>query len=262
MRLQISARSHVGRVRRKNEDNLCFLGRTLPEQKLENYILNAVVPLKKPVLLGVFDGMGGYSCGELASAVTAQIAAERTGDIGVADAQTLLSGICHEANLAVCQKMREADGSLMGTTASMLFFQKRTYTLCNIGDSPVFQYRKGQLVPIHQEHTERATYEKITGKKADPNRKFRLTQNIGMFPDEIMIEPYCATGKPKAGDVYLICSDGITDMVSPAQITETIKHCVTAAEIAQSLENQALAAGGRDNATVICIRILRDLWGK
>jgi protein phosphatase len=158
--------------------------------------------------------------------------------------------------------MCDADGMLMGTTASMLYFQKRAYTLCNIGDSPVFRYRHGQLTQIHQEHTERATYESVTGKKAEPGKKFRLTQNIGIFPDEITIEPYCAVGDLKPGDIYLICSDGITDMVSSAQIIETLNAQPTAADIAQSLEEQALAAGGKDNATIICIRVLRSLWGR
>lgn len=262
MRLQISARSHVGKVRTKNEDNFCVSGRILPENKSENYIHNSEVRLKQPVFLGVFDGMGGYANGERASFVTARIACARTEGASFGAAEQLLTDICVEANLAVCQEMRDADGSRMGTTASMLLFEKKKITLCNIGDSPIFRFRKGLLEELHQEHTERATYESVTGKPAPAGKKFRLTQNIGLFPDEILIEPYCATDDLKPGDIYLICSDGITDMVEPAQIMEILNTQKSAEAVAQCLEEHALAAGGKDNATVICIRVLRGFWHK
>ena len=147
----------------------------------------------------------------------------------------------------------------MGTTAAMLLFDKRKYTLCNVGDSPIFRFRAGRLEEIHQEHTERATYESVTGKPAPAGKKFRLTQNIGMFPEEITIEPYCAEGDLNIGDIYLICSDGITDMVPPAKMMEILLANKTTEAIAQSLEEEALAAGGKDNATVVCIRVVRGL---
>ncbi len=258
MKFQISARSHVGLVRNKNEDNFCVSGKILPEQKPENYIYNCSVSARKPVFVGVFDGMGGYSAGERASFVMAQIAGVRTQNPET-EPERLLADICMEANLAVCREMAQSEGLRMGTTASMLMLQKKKYTICNIGDSPVFRFRKGLLEEIHQEHTERATYESVTGKPAPAGKKFRLTQNIGMFPDEILIEPYCATEDLMPGDVYLICSDGITDMVSPAQMLEILKTHKDVDVITHSLEERALAAGGKDNATVICIRVTRGL---
>ena len=99
----------------------------------------------------------------------------------------------------------------------------------------------------------------MTGKPAPAGKKFRLTQNIGMFPEEITIEPYCAEGDLNIGDIYLICSDGITDMVPPAKMMEILLANKTTEAIAQSLEEEALAAGGKDNATVVCIRVVRGL---
>ena len=258
MKFQISARSHVGLVRNKNEDNFCVSGMILPEQKPENYIYNCSISARKPVFVGVFDGMGGCSAGERASFVMAQIAGVRTQNQET-EPEQLLMDICMEANLAVCREMAQSEGLRMGTTASMLMLQKKKYTICNIGNSPVFRFRKGLLEEIHQEHTERATYESVTGKPAPAGKKFRLTQNIGMFPDEILIEPYCATEDPMPGDVYLICSDGITDMVPPTEMLEILKTCKDVDVITRSLEERALAAGGKDNATVICIRVTRGL---
>ena len=259
MQLQISARSHVGKVRKKNEDNFCVLDMILPEEKTENYQWSTRTRLKKPVFLGVFDGMGGYSKGERASFLMARIACRMAGETEGASASQLLTDICMTSNLAVCQEMRGPEGCQMGTTAAMLLFDKRKYTLCNVGDSPIFRFRAGRLEEIHQEHTERATYESVTGKPAPAGKKFRLTQNIGMFPEEITIEPYCAEGDLNIGDIYLICSDGITDMVPPAKMMEILLANKTTEAIAQSLEEEALAAGGKDNATVVCIRVVRGL---
>ena len=254
MRLDASARSHVGKVRRKNEDNLCFCGEILPEEKLNEIMMTQRFFSKKPVFFGVFDGMGGYTAGERASYAMAQLAQEMCVQESVTDPTQRLLQLCDDANLAVCQMMRNDDGSRMGTTASMLYFHQKRFTLCNIGDSPVFLFRRNELSQIHQEHTERATYEAVTGRPADPQRKFRLTQNIGMFPDEIMIEPYCAEGEVLPGDVFLICSDGITDMVQPAEILEILRSATCADQITAALLERALEAGGKDNATVICIR--------
>lgn len=250
LRLTASARSHIGKVRSKNEDNLCMNDQILPENKENECILTH--RSRTTGFFGVFDGMGGYAAGERASFVMAQLAQQICGEKVYEPVQRLLK-LCDDANLAVCQQMRDYDGSRMGTTASMLYFQKRTFTLCNIGDSPIFLYRNGRLTQIHQEHTERATYEAVTGRPADPKKKFRLTQNIGMFPDEIVIEPYCVQGKVLPGDIFLICSDGITDMVQPPQIIEVLRTQSTADAITKELVTLALDAGGKDNATVICV---------
>lgn len=265
LRLNASARSHLGNVRKKNEDNLFFCGTILPEEKQDAYILTQRCDTKAPLLFGVFDGMGGYSAGERASFLMAELAQSICEGSASNPTERLLR-LCDEANLAVCQEMRNHDGSRMGTTASMLYFYKNTFTLCNIGDSPIFLYRDGMLSQIHQEHTERATYEAVTGRPADPRKKFRLTQNVGMFPDEIAIEPYCAEGKLLPGDIFLICSDGITDMVQPPEIIEILRSEKDSESITHRLLEAALAAGGKDNATVICVcveqRWMKKLLGK
>ncbi len=256
MYLKIAASSHPGKVRAKNEDNLYFLGRHLPEQNTGLEPVSGTAKLNKPVLLGVFDGMGGYAAGEKASCLMAELTA-RTCAAAPRDMvpRAFMMALCQEANLGVCQMMYDHDGARMGTTASMLCLRKKEYTLCNIGDSPIFLLRAGALAEISMEHTERGIYESITGKKADPKRKFRLTQNIGMFPDEIAIEPYCTEGKLQKGDVFLICSDGITDMVERDEIRDILSRESDPQKTVEELTRRALENGGKDNATAICIRV-------
>lgn len=256
MWLQISARSHTGSVRAGNEDNLCIQGRILPEFKTENYVLADWSSMRKPLFLGIFDGMGGFEHGERASFLMAELAAKFWKKKGACPRERLLD-ICHRANLAVCDEMRGPEGCNMGTTASMLSIENGRFTLCNVGDSPIFLFRDGSLREISYEHTERATFERVTGKKADPKRKFRLTQNIGMFPEEILIEPYCTEGDIQCNDLFLLCSDGITDMVDVQKLEQILQEGKDPAAITKRLEDAALAAGGRDNATVICAKIVK-----
>lgn len=256
MYLKIAASSHPGKVRVKNEDNLYFLGHHLPEQNAGLEPVSSTAKLNKPVLLGVFDGMGGYAAGEKASCLMAKLVSEACA-AAPRDMvpRAFMLALCEKANLGVCRLMYDNDGTRMGTTASMLCLGKKTYTLCNIGDSPIFLLRSGVLTEISMEHTERSIYESITGKKADPKRKFRLTQNIGMFPDEIAIEPYCAEGKLQKGDVFLLCSDGITDMVERDEITQILVCRTDPQKAVEELTRRALENGGKDNATAICLRV-------
>ena len=254
MRLLAAACSHVGKVRRKNEDNLCFGGEILPELKEEACFLQRD-PVKEEIpFFAVFDGMGGYAGGERASWLMAELAQQMCAGSDRPLTKERLLQLCFDANEAVCDEMERSGYAHMGTTASMLYFGRKTYTLCNIGDSPVFRFREGMLTAIHQEHTERSVYEAVTGRTAEPGRKFRLTQNIGLPSDEVLIERYVCEDKLKAGDVFLICSDGITDMVPVSRIISVLKQVKDPSVIARYLLELALEAGGKDNATVICIR--------
>ena len=259
MRLQAAVLSNAGKVREKNEDNFYFNGEFMPAVNQGMDAHQEWVFLEKPALFGVFDGMGGYAAGERASNMTAQAADrlwqdwDRTGT--PAD---LMERICMEANSVVCDAMEAEHGRRMGSTASMLMFDNEQYHVCNIGDSPIFLLRQGKLWEISMEHTERWTCEKVTGQKAPPKKKFRLTQNIGIFEDEMAIEPYCSDGPIQMGDVFLICSDGVTDMLDQEQVQEILSKPLPTGEMIRQLLAGALEAGGKDNITAICLRVCLD----
>ena len=259
MRLQAAVLSNAGRVREKNEDNFYYNGEFMPAMNQGTEAHQTWVPLENPALFGVFDGMGGYAAGERASYMTADAADrlwkawDRTGTPA-----ELMERICMEANSVVCDAMEAEHGRRMGSTASMLMFDETQYHLCNIGDSPIFLLRDGKLWEISMEHTERWTFEKVTGQKAPEKKKFRLTQNIGIFEDEMAIEPYCTSGPIQKGDVFLICSDGITDMLDREQVQEILSKPMPTQAMIQQLLDGALAAGGKDNITAICLRVCLD----
>lgn len=261
MKITAAGISHTGLIREKNEDNLYFFDRFLEEdhEGTESVFEYSGTTGDKPLLFGVFDGMGGYAKGERASFLTAQLAGRyakicRNQPSGT-DMEVIgdcLRDLCYEANRLVCREMEE-NREKMGTTASMLCFSGKEAALCNIGDSPVFLLRDGVLEEISEEHTQRAMYEKLLGKEHVGTRKFPLTQCIGIPEREMRIRPYLSIDEVRSGDRFLICSDGLTDMVDTEDIRELLLGDLSRKALLEKLVEEALDQGGRDNITILLI---------
>lgn len=259
MRYQVAAQSLCGKVRKNNEDNFCLHDQILPLSHGDSNLIKKVVTLEVPHLLGVFDGMGGYNDGETASyltALTAQKYADKL-DNGSGLARTLID-LCMEANDKVCDT---AKGNKMGTTCAMLCLSGSRYVVCNVGDSSIFLVRKGQMKQITVDHNQRATYEKATGKVAPPDQKFKLTQCIGIPKEDMLIEPYVGEGILQKGDAFVLCSEGITDMLDKSVIKDVVNGSDSAEAMATEMMRLALLAGGKDNLTVICVKV-EEKWGR
>lgn len=259
MKIQASVISHPGSCRRENEDNFCFNGKMLKGNTTRRPI-GFKTKRNVPVLMGVFDGMGGLKAGERASFLAAQTACVALKKIKEAEEfDKWQIDICKKANKLVCSEMREIYKQRIGTTASMLCFNDGQYYLCNIGDSPILLFREGKLQTIFQEHTERANQVLVRGTEAGIfQKKYKLTQHIGIFEEEMEIEPFVCFGKLCDGDRFLIASDGLTDMVEEERIRTVLEEKKSSEKTVERLLDDALANGGRDNITIICIDIESD----
>ena len=256
MNLTVTMVSHAGKVRRKNEDNLYINGMTLPQQNGGLTAQSLRCDTSAPRLYGVFDGMGGYAAGERASYLAVEtVNQQAASQLQIMPPDQLLPQLCMMANDRICEEMLQGSNERIGTTASMLHFHHDRYTVCNVGDSPIYLLRNGVLQTIHMEHSERANYERITGQQAPANKKFRLTQNIGIFTTEMLIEPYCNAGQLQVGDSFLICSDGLSDMVSPDAIVSILKQSISDQRKVDTLLQAALNNGGKDNITILLITV-------
>ena len=206
----------------------------------------------KPFLLGIFDGMGGEEHGEIASQLSACCARDMYADISKHPLKTMLSfdgeeflrEIIRKANRAVCEYAEKNKIRSMGTTAAMLLFERKCIHVCNIGDSRIYRIAGGTIEQISKDHVS----VKIQGRKP------ALSQCIGIPEDEMLLQPYCTRVQYKAGDKYLICSDGITDMLENDVICDIISKN-NAEKAAKLLLQAALDAGGIDNTTAIVIEI-------
>ena len=240
---------HMGKVRNNNEDNFWCCGETLAEEHQGiDHVGTGCVPQSDLPLLAVFDGIGGESCGEVAS----YLAAQSCGDFYRKnkrklreDPRNFLEEACAEMNRAVCGYSRENRIQSMGTTAALLAFGRDGVFGCNLGDSRIYQARNGQFRQISSDHV-------LGGMMFG---KAPLIQFVGIPEESMKLEPSIVREESAAGIRYLICSDGITDMLADGEIADILAREVPVEETVGILLDRALKKGGRDNATLILCEI-------
>lgn len=191
-------------------------------------------------MFAVFDGMGGEACGEIASFVAASHSQLFARD------KTEYEEYLYELSELLNEKVREETEArslvLMGTTAAMVQFCGTDIYVLNAGDSRVYRLLKHELKQLSVDHIAIGY-----GGKA-------ITKFLGLPGDE-KLRPYIATGEYKAGDVYLLCSDGVTDMLTDQEILTLIDNKKSPGESCRDLIAAAMANGGVDNATAILLRV-------
>lgn len=251
--IEAACGSSIGKVRRNNEDNFLFDGNCLPQQNRGQMPpLNLYGAFEGNMYMAVFDGMGGMDYGEVASATAAEGIKQLTQNSNFLPEK--LEDICLQANRAVWDVQTALGTHNVGTTLAMLCFHNDQVHAVNIGDSRIFGLRGERLVQISYDHTDEAYLK----EKGIVGRKPKLTQYLGMDPGQVRLEPHLATGTLREGDVYLICSDGLTDMLDDETIRQFLTASGTASACVEDLIVAALEKGGHDNVTVIVCRILEQ----
>lgn len=265
MQLKIKAAvgTHVGKVRRNNEDNFYLNGyiRSDISQCEASYQWSG-----KTIrfLAAVADGMGGEDRGETASL----IAVERLAPCDLAKLPDAAIDCIQEANRKICTEIEHNGGKRMGSTLAALYIDQGQAVCCNIGDSRVYHLRDGVFTQLSVDHNRAWSMVEmgvLTREQAaqHPSRH-ELTQHLGIFEDEFMIEPaFSAPVSLQEGDRFLLCSDGLTDMVSENQLSELLSESGSPEEQVSKLIQLALDRGGRDNITALVVQLHRrpDLFG-
>jgi PPM family protein phosphatase len=226
-------RTDVGRQRSTNEDSLVL----------------------QPPFFAVADGMGGARAGEVASAMAAE-AFEGASDAGEA-AEAQLARILREANrriydLAVTDDSRRG----MGTTLTAAKIHDEEVSLGHVGDSRAYRMRDGELEQITRDHSLVAELERsgqITPEAAEhhPQRSI-ITRALGPEPD-VEVDTYTLSGRD--GDLFLLCSDGLTSMISDDEVAAILRTSSTLDAAADALIKAANQSGGKDNITVVLFRL-------
>ncbi|MFD9004907.1 Stp1/IreP family PP2C-type Ser/Thr phosphatase [Streptomyces sp. NPDC059582] len=234
--LRFAAGSHKGMIREGNEDS-GYAG---------------------PRLLAIADGMGGAAAGEVASSEAISTIVALDEDIPGSDVLTSLGTAVQRANDQL-RAMVEEDPQLegMGTTLTALLWTGQRLGLVHVGDSRAYLLRDGVLTQITQDHTwvQRLVDEgRITEEEATthPQRSL-LMRALGSGEH---VEPDLSIREVRAGDRYLICSDGLSGVVSHQTMEETLASYQGPQETVQELIQFALRGGGPDNITVIVADVL------
>ena len=256
MAVKYSARSHVGKVRENNEDNLFVDGIILSPETCDcPFEIDGSTSL--PAIFAVCDGMGGEENGELASLLAVQTLSSISERIKSAAPEEL-----NEAIQSYVEKVNEAIHSALsehnartGTTLALVIAAESMIHCFSIGDTRIYNLQESVFRQISNDHTLAA--EQIRNGAAASNQAIigndrnKLTRCIGIG-DECIAESY----PPIIGKCrILICSDGLTDMVSMAEIKNLLCISERTTDAANSLLYSALKNGGNDNVTLIVIDI-------
>ncbi len=226
--------SNIGLRRKKNQDNLIVNNEILPQIHESIEIKKGSVFTKEKQIFGVFDGLGGEKEGEVASYIAANTFKEN---------KKALEDNCMLANRNVCDYMDDNEIDYMGTTAAILSFEDNEIEMLNLGDSKIYRISENTISQISVDHVD------IAYGKAKP----ALYQYIGIRPYELLIEPEIKNIKYKENDKYLICSDGLSDMLSEKEIEDIV--CKNNEKVANVLLQEALNKGAKDNITFIFIAL-------
>ena len=238
--------SDVGRIRPLNEDYHRVWQFPLADGEL--------------TLLAVADGMGGAAAGEVASEMAVQIVLreiKEVADVGDGSATKILGEALKLANRAIHDRtITEVDKQGMGTTASVLLLAENRYLIGQVGDSRVYLLRDGTLRQITKDHSfvqEQVDAGLLTPEQARVHPYSNvITRCVGAGME---VTPDIYFGNLQSGDLILLASDGLTGMLSDADIRERLSSGRDLHEICRSLVNDSNARGGIDNVTVVLLKI-------
>jgi protein phosphatase len=206
-------------------------------------------------LFVVADGMGGAQAGEVASRVAAEAFAAGLPEGGPIEER--LAARVRAANREIHRLSREdRERAGMGTTLTAAYVLDDEIALAHVGDSRAYLWRDGELTRLTRDHSlvdELVRRGKLTEAEAaeHPQRSI-ITRALGPEPD---VEVDTRTYRARDGDVLLLCSDGLTSMVSEERIAQLLAEAGPLAAAGAALVDAANAAGGRDNITVVLARL-------
>lgn len=238
MRLECAARTDQGKIRTSNEDS-CVAN---PGTKL----------------FLVADGMGGHAAGEVASRITAAVMEEIVCGAGPGTPMPdLLMRAVQTANTRVYETQRAcSEYRGMGSTLTALAFNESCYYIAQVGDSRAYLLRGNRLIQLTRDHSlVWPLYESGILTKDDIShhpQKNLITRSVGTQPH---VEPEIQSGEALSGDVFLLCSDGLTDVLYDRDILEILTEKPDVQQASDCLIQAANARGGPDNITVVVVRV-------
>ena len=261
IRLIAAACSDRGCRRLNNEDNFCLNGQYMARGEMDQGGLFCK-EVGVPALFAVCDGMGGEEAGEEASLLAAQMCARYLED-GISSKKRELSDFFMSGCISVF-KQAQKNNNRSGSTVSLIIADDEGIHAANMGDSRIYRMTDKSFTQISEDHTEvqRLLKKGVITKaqiKTHPKRHV-IRQYWGMPLSIAPFSPYFSPSIPYvSGDRYLICSDGLTDMLEDRQIELVLRQNKSISEICQDLISEALRHGGKDNVTVIVLEIHDDI---
>ena len=212
----------------------------------------------EPPLYAIADGMGGAQAGEVASGLAAAVLSEAGGE---EQGEERVASLIQEANRRVFRRSSEdAAASGMGTTMTVALVDAADDTIAfgHVGDSRAYRIRDGELEQLTDDHSlvgELVRSGRLSPEEAESHpQRAVITRALGTEPD-VDVDTFTVEAEPD--DIYLLCSDGLTDMISAKEIHRLVADAGDLDAAGRSLVSAANAGGGEDNITVVLFQIGR-----
>lgn len=235
--------SDIGQIRENNED----AWKAIPEKNV--FVLA--------------DGMGGHSAGEIAAQESVdryESLVQKKNKLTTENAKLFLSNVIQEVNSFVfrlSRRDRELYG--MGTTLCSVLFVDQAMFFAHVGDSRIYQYRKGKLSQLTEDHSlvqELLDLGELNTRQAKEfTQRNVITRAIGT---EISVEPTVDFREIQFGDLILLCSDGLSDLVSNREIERILGLSASIEQKVELFVQSANRRGGNDNVTAILLEVNKD----
>jgi serine/threonine protein phosphatase PrpC len=241
----VSALSHPGLLRERNEDSLVAGPWTLCATVTESP-QTLVFPLGTPLVVAVADGLGGHPGGDVASALVVR----RIASVGPAlSSENAIRDAVHACNRAVYDAVAGGAGdelATMGTTIAGTVVRPGSLLAFNVGDSRVFAASRDGLRQVSVDDS----------PPLEPGQRTTsiVTQCLGGSRAYRSVQPHVTAESLSGGDRYLVCTDGLTDPVPPEVLEEVLRE-YDDGRAAFELWKAAIAAGGPDNITLAVVRV-------
>lgn len=244
-KITLACKTDLGRVRENNEDKFEFY---IPEEAHRLASRGAVFV--------VCDGMGGHAAGQIASELACKTFIDVYLNHTAQEIESAARVAIEAANRYILDVSKQIPSRIgMGTTLSALVICQDRGIIAHVGDSRIYRLRNDRLEQITEDHTLVSEHIKaglLSHKQAMSHPYAHvLSRAVGV---EEMIEPQLETFELEENDIYLLCSDGLTNYVSDEEIRNILSNH-SLSEAAWRLVNSALTAGGGDNCTVLIVRV-------
>lgn len=259
--IKYAVRTDIGCCRKNNEDNFYCDGVILEGNCRNPFKLSGKT--SAPNFFAVFDGMGGESDGEIASFIAAKAFSEQFNSLSTSnesDIEQIIDKYIRETNRRI-KAAQKTDASRMGTTMVMTVVTEKCLKFYNIGDSRAYVFQNSALKQVSVDHTlaaQKIAAKIVTEQQIKGTSEWgKLTACIGIERnDGSYFEPSKSIDIPIVDKTrFLLCSDGITDMLDKRCIEKILSKTPTVENAASSLMSEALNNGGSDNATALVVEI-------
>jgi PPM family protein phosphatase len=241
----IAAITHRGKVRERNEDAVSVCGDLLTGTMSEPFSISTKM---EPLIVLVADGMGGHARGDVASRAALKILIDRGS--GVRMLSDWVEAL-HAANHRLYDLMAEDPGVLgLGTTLVGAVLGHRGLVGFNVGDSRLYRQTRRSFVRLSVDDVPLGS----TGSKV-PRATHQITQSLGGRLTRTAVLPHVNEGAPlEEGERLLLCSDGLTDMLTELEISKVMMETAEPAACVARLLALALESGGRDNISIVVVQ--------